>query len=110
MTCRVARSTSTLRRIGLAFCCECGSAVSGGVLLLESPGAASVSELRPVQGRVWNVEGNPDTITDEGAACRLAGTAAPRMNLTFKRQRKQKEDPCSVNAAEDCSYTKPSMA
>jgi hypothetical protein len=68
---------------------------SGGLLHLENPGAASVPDLCPVQGRVRNVEGQPGTIVDEGAACRLT-----RVNLEYT-SRKQKEDLCSVNAAGD---------
>jgi hypothetical protein len=44
---------------------------SGGVLHLESPGAASVPGLRPVYGRVRSVAGKPDAIADGGAADRL---------------------------------------
>jgi hypothetical protein len=44
---------------------------SGGVLHLESPGSASVSDLRPVHGRVRSVAGKPNAIADDGAACCL---------------------------------------
>src|SRR5512145_2171681 len=44
---------------------------SRGLLHLESPGAASVYDLRSVQGRVRNVDGNPDAMPDERAGCRL---------------------------------------
>ena len=44
---------------------------SGDVLHLESPGAASVSGLRPVHGRVRSVAGKPNAIADGGAADRL---------------------------------------
>jgi hypothetical protein len=65
---------------------------SGGVLHLESPGAASVPNLRPVQGRVRNVDGKPDAIVDEGAACRLSRRRCTQVTLTYERQRKRKED------------------
>ena len=60
ITCRTRDLSSPLECKGSAQC-----SVWGEWLHLESPGAASVPELRPVQGRVWNVEGNPDTIADE---------------------------------------------
>jgi hypothetical protein len=44
---------------------------SGGVLHLESPGSAFVSNLRPVHGRVRSVAGKPNAIADDGAACCL---------------------------------------
>jgi hypothetical protein len=44
---------------------------SGGVLHLESPGSASVPDLRPVHGRVRSVAGKPNAITDGAAACWL---------------------------------------
>jgi hypothetical protein len=45
---------------------------SGGVLHLESPGAASVPNVRPVQGWVRR-GGTHVAIADEGAVCRLRG-------------------------------------
>ena len=64
---------------------------SGDVLHLESPGTASVPVLRPIQGRVRNVDGNPDAIVDEGAACRLSRRRCTHMSLKYERQRKKKE-------------------
>jgi len=65
---------------------------SRGVPHLESPWAASVPDLRPIQGRVRNVVGNSDESADEGAACRLNRRHCTQVNLTYERQRKQKED------------------
>ena len=62
------------------------------MLHLESPGAASVPNVRPVQGRVRNVDGNPDAIVDEGAACRLNRRRCTQVNLRYERKRKKKEN------------------
>jgi hypothetical protein len=68
-----------------------------------------VPNLRPVQGRVWNVEGLPDTIADEGTACGLNRRRCTQVNLTDARQRAQKGDLWSVNDAGGCSSVKFSM-
>ena len=65
---------------------------SGGVLDLESPGAASVPDLRTVHGRVRSMAGKPNAIADEGAACRLSRRCCIQVNLKYERQRKQEED------------------
>lgn len=62
MTCRVARLSPDLPRIDLVFCCESGSSDLKVCGTLKSLGP----HLRPVQGRVWNVEGKPDAITEVG--------------------------------------------
>jgi len=41
------------------------------VLHLESPGSASLSDLRPVPGRMRSVAGKSNAIVDDGAACCL---------------------------------------
>lgn len=86
MTCRVARLPQDLplRIIDPVFCCDCGSSDLGGVLHLENPGAASVPTLRPVQGRVRNLEGNPNAIANEGAACRLSRYRYTQVNLKYE--------------------------
>ena len=43
---------------------------SGGVLRLENPGAAPLSDLRPIHNRVWRGEKHA-AIADDGTACRL---------------------------------------
>ena len=38
------------------------------------------------------------------------GSSTRRLpGVSYERQRKQKEDPCAVNVAEDCSSAKPSV-
>jgi hypothetical protein len=68
-----------------------------------------VPNLRQVQGRVRNVEGLPDTIADEGTACRLNRCRCTQVNLTDARQRAQKGDLWSVNDAGGCSSVKFSL-
>ena len=70
MTCGVARLPQDLFRVNLAFCCECGSGDLEGVLHLESPGAASVPNVRPVKVECGVAEEHV-AIADRRAACRL---------------------------------------
>ena len=60
------------------------------MLHLENVGAAPMPILRPVQGRVGNMEGNPNAIADEGAVCRLSRYRYTQVNLKYKRQRNRK--------------------
>ena len=109
MTCRVARLSQDIFRVDLVFCCECGSGDLEVCYTSKALGPHLCPDLRPVQGRVRNVDGNPDAIVDEGAACCLNRRRCTQVSLTYERQRKQKEDLCSVNAAGDCSSMKPSV-
>ena len=106
--CRTAWLSQDLPDLDLGCCCECGSA---NLVVCDTSKA-----LRPLcaqrahspwssmeHGRIL------DTIADEGTAYRLNRRRCAQVNLTDARQRAQKGDLWSVNAAGDCSSVKFSM-
>jgi len=86
---------------------------SGGVLHLESPGSASLSNLRPVPGRVRSVAGKPNAIVDDGAACCLRrrhlndvftdrGTTVDEAHPKARGERYEREDQAKARQDRIC--------
>ena len=109
MTCRAARLSQDLLCLDLVFCCECGSADLEVCYTSKSlgPHLCPTCVQSKVEYGTW--EDTQTRSPNEGAACRLSQRGCTQVTLTYARQRTQKEDLWSANAAGDCSSAKFSM-
>ena len=105
MTCRTARLSQDHLPIDLVFCCDCGSAALEvcSTSYTLGPHLCQICAQSMVERGAWK-----DNLTR--SPVREQPESPPRLDeYQYKRQRSQKEDLCSVNVAEDCSFAKPSM-
>jgi hypothetical protein len=106
VTCRAARLSQDFSRLNLVFSCKCNSADLEVCCTSKPRDRTCAQRTSSPRSRVEGGRTAQRRSPMRGAACRLNRRRCTQVNLTYERQRTQKEDLWSVNVAGDCSSVK----